>query len=42
MQTFNGIELPLEGITTAFVSATGIYVSGNKAIENCEYNHKEL
>lgn len=41
MQTFNGIELPLEGITTALVSATVIYVAGNKAIENCEYNHKE-
>ena len=41
IQVFNGIELPLEGITTALVSATTIYVAGNKAIENCEYNHKE-
>lgn len=41
LQTFSGIQLPLEGITTALVSSIVIYVAGNKGIESCEYNHKE-
>ena len=41
IQTFKGVDLPLDGITTALVSAIVIYVAGNKAIKNCEYNHKE-
>lgn len=32
-QVFNGIELPMEGITSALVSTLVIYVAGNKAIQ---------
>lgn len=39
-QTFNGINLPLEGITTALVSAITIYVAGNKAIQGSEFTYK--
>lgn len=32
-RTFNGIDLPLEGLTSALVSTVVIFVTGNKAIK---------
>ena len=40
-QTFSGIALPLEGITTALVSTVTIYVAGNKAIKGNQYTTGE-
>lgn len=40
-QTFGGISLPLEGITTALVSTVTIYIAGNKAIKGSEYTSGE-
>ena len=40
-QVFKGVNLPLEGVTVALVSAITIYATGNKFIESSRDIHKE-
>lgn len=40
-QIFKGVNLPLEGVTVALVSAIAIYSTGNKFIESSKDIHKE-